>query len=343
MEHWMALAARQHGVITRAQMRRAGLTEASIRWRVGAGTLELVVNGVYRVAGATRSWEQRLAGACLWGGPGTCASHRAAGALWGFEGFGPGQVEISTLKQNRARLPFKVHRTQVDPAMVTTKLGIPVTNAFRTVLDLVNVVDEHRANQLLDEALRKGLVSMEALWRFVRRESRRGPPEAPLKAPDKRRGVGKLRRLLEQRDPGYRPSASEFQAAVRALLVGAGLTFVEECAVTDREGRFVARVDFLLDDAPVVIEADGRATHSSRLDWEHDLERRNGITAQGLAVIHVTRDRLRNHPDELLAEIFETRQRQLRRRGVAGPWPASPGARVRGRPPSGGPGCPCPS
>jgi hypothetical protein len=155
----MALAARQHGVITRAQMRRAGLTEASIRWRVGAGTLELVVNGVYRVAGATRSWEQRLAGACLWGGPGTCASHRAAGALWGFEGFGPGPVEISTLKQNRARLPFKVHRTRVDPAMVTRKLGIPVTNAFRTVLDLVNVVDEHRANQLLDEALRKGLVS----------------------------------------------------------------------------------------------------------------------------------------------------------------------------------------
>src|SRR2546429_8545758 len=100
---------------------------------------------------------------------------------------------------------------------------------------------------------------MEALWRFVGRESRPGPPEAPLKAPDKGpeaplkapdkgpeaplkapdkgpeaplkapdkgpeaplkapdkgRGVGKLRRLLEERDPGYRPSASEFQAAVR--------------------------------------------------------------------------------------------------------------------------------
>ena len=179
---------------------------------------------------------------------------------------------------------------------------------------------------------------MEALWRFVRRESGPGPPEAPLKAPDKGRGVGKLRRLLEQRDPAYRPSASEFQAAVRALLVGAGLTFVEEYVVTDREGRFVARVDFLLDDAPVVIEADGRATHSSRLDWEHDLERRNGITAQGLAVIHATKDRVWNQPDELLAEIFE-----VRRRGVAGPWPASRAARVRGRPPSGGPGCPCPS
>src|SRR5438270_7765537 len=37
------------------------------------------------------------------------------------------------------------------------------------------------------------------------------------------------------------------------------------------------------------------------------------------------------------------RQRQLRQRGVAGPWPASRGAPARARPPSGGPGCPCPS
>jgi hypothetical protein len=332
MEHWTALAARQHGVITRAQLRRTGITDDSIRWKVSAGSLELVVTGVYRVGGAARTWEQHLAGACLWGGPDACASHRSAGALWGFQGFGPGLVEISTPKQNRARLPFKVHRTKVDPPFVTRKLGIPVTNAFRTVLDLVNVVDEQRANQLLDEALRKGLVSMEALWRFVRRESRQG-----------RGGIGKLRRLLEQRDPGYQPSASEFQAEVRALLAGAGLSFVEEFVVTDCEGNFVARVDFLLVDAPVVVEAEGRATHSSKLDWEHDLVRRNGITAQGLAVIHATKDRVRNHPDELLAEIFETRDGQVRRRGAGGPWPASPGARARWRLRSGGPGSRCPS
>lgn len=241
-------------------------------------------------------------------------------------------MEISTPKQNRARLPFKVHRTKVDAAFVTTKLGIPVTNAFRTVQDLVHVVDENRASQLLDEALRKGLVSMEALWRIVNREAKPG-----------RRGVRVLRRLLKERDPGYQPSASEFQAEVGRLLIRAGLSFVEEFAVTDSEGNFVARVDFLLDDAPVVIEAEGRATHSSKLDWEHDLVRRNGITAQGLVVIHATKDRVRNHPDELLAEIFETRERQLRLRGAAGPWPASPGARARGRPPSGGPGSRCPS
>jgi len=52
------------------------------------------------------------------------------------------------------------------------------------------------------------------------RTNRYKGPEARLKAPDKGRGVGKLRRLLEQRDPAYRPSASEFQAAVRKEFPG---------------------------------------------------------------------------------------------------------------------------
>ena len=62
------------------------------------------------------------------------------------------------------------------------------------------------------------------------------------------------------------------------------------------------------------LRSDGRATHSSKLDWEHDLDRRNGITAQGFVVIHATRNKVRNHPDKLLAEIFQARERHLRRR-----------------------------
>jgi hypothetical protein len=39
------------------------------------------------------------------------------------------------------------------------------TNPFRTLQDVVTVVDEHHGNQLFDELLRKGLVSMESLLR----------------------------------------------------------------------------------------------------------------------------------------------------------------------------------
>lgn len=306
MERWREVASRQWGAVGRDQLRVAGLSDDAI-WRLIKEELLIeVLPRVYRVAGTAEHWNQSLMAACLWGGDAAVASHRSAAALWSFEGFrgeNNGPLEITSPKQKCFPGRFRLYRAEVAPVFATRKLGIPVTNAFRTVRDLVFVLDEERANQLLDEALRKGLVSMEALWRMVRLEA--GPG---------RRGVGVLRRLLEERDPDYQPSASRFQAEVRALLTRAGLTFVEEFVVTDSEGNFVARVDFLLDDAPVVVEADGRATHSSKLDWEHDLARRNGITAQGLAVIHATKDRVRNHPDELLAEIFQARERHVRRR-----------------------------
>jgi len=63
--------------------------------------------------------------------------------------------------------------------------------------------------------------------------------------------------------------------------------------------------------SPVVVESDGRANHSSKLDWQHDLDRRNLLTALGLGVIHATWDKVTNRPESFLAEVAEA---QLRRR-----------------------------
>ena len=303
MESWEGLTARQYGLIARTQLRCSGFTDGAIQWKVQAGALDEMLPGVFRLRGTPRTWEQRIMAACLWGGPHACASHKSAAALWMFDGFDPGPVEISALKQNRTQLAFKVHRTLVGPALTTRKRGIPVTNAFRTLRDVLTVVGEDRGNQLFDEALRKGLVSMASLQETLHREAGSG-----------HRGVGVLRRLVEQRSPGYQPSASELQAATRRLFVAAGIQFVEEFEVIDDDGRFVARVDFKLLGSPVVIEADGRANHSSKLDWQHDLDRRNALTAQGLGVIHVTWDRVTNRPDEFLAEVARAEASHVRPR-----------------------------
>jgi very-short-patch-repair endonuclease len=37
--------------------------------------------------------------------------------------------------------------------------------------------------------------------------------------------------------------------------------------------------------------------------WEADLRRRNGLTASGLRVLHVTHERMRNDPSGLAEEI----------------------------------------
>ena len=158
---------------------------------------------------------------------------------------------------------------------MTPKRGIPVTNAARSLLDLCACVREERMQQVIDDAMRKGLVSLELLRRTVTTSSAC-------------KGVRVLRRLVNDRDPDYQPSASELQAATRRLLIRAGIAFVEEFVVTDDDGNVVARVDFKLVDAPVVVESDGRANHSSKLDWQHDLDRRNLLTVLGLGVIHTS-------------------------------------------------------
>ena len=65
---------------------------------------------------------------------------------------------------------------------------------------------------------------------------------------------------------------------------------------------------------PVVVESDGRANHSSKFDWQHDLDRRNLLTAQGLGVIHVTWDKVTNRPDEFLAEVAKAEATYIVRR-----------------------------
>jgi hypothetical protein len=300
VERWSEIAARQWGVVRRDQL---GLSNDTI-WRlIKDQALIEVLPCVYRVAGTAPTWHQALMAACLWGGDAAVASHRSAAALWSLDGFPEGPLEITTSKQKHFPGGFRVHRAVVDPPFTTRRAGVPVTNAFRTLRDVVAVIDEQRANQVV-EALRKGLVSMESLRRFVNREKKSG-----------RRGVGVLRRLVEQREPGYQPSASELQASVRRLLVAAGLDAVEEYVVTDAGGNFIARADFRLFGEWVLVEVEGRANHSSKVDWQHDLDRRNALTAEGWAVIHATADGVRNRPQEFLAEVHRTRASQARLRG----------------------------
>ena|SRR5437870_1309845 len=217
MEGWRDLAAQQYGLVERSQLLALGLTDDAVWRRARADVWEEVLPGVYRVAGARRSWQQDLLAACLWAGPHGVASHRAAAGLWRLEGFGEGPLEISAPKRHRtARTALIVHRSVSDPRFVTDAQGIPVTNPSRTLMDLAGVVGAEPLERALDYALRREMTSVRQLrWGI-----------AQLLGPG-RRGVGVLRRLLDEREPGSVPSVTDFQGRVRKLLAGAGLEAVE--------------------------------------------------------------------------------------------------------------------
>src|SRR5512134_515317 len=81
------LAAKQHGLVTRAQAMAAGLSRMAIQHRLASGNWHPVARGVYRLSGAVESPELRAMAAVLAAGDGAAVSHRSAAALHSLPGF----------------------------------------------------------------------------------------------------------------------------------------------------------------------------------------------------------------------------------------------------------------
>ena len=101
------MARKQHGLVVRGQLLSSGIDANGVKRLLRRGVLEEALPKVYRLPGAPRTWLQSLMAACLWGGKGAVASHRAAAALWGLEGFDEGPLEITTTKKNQLSARFR--------------------------------------------------------------------------------------------------------------------------------------------------------------------------------------------------------------------------------------------
>jgi very-short-patch-repair endonuclease len=76
------IAARQHGVVTTAQLRAAGLDKSAVARRVAAGRLHRMHRGVYAVGHRGLTRRGQFKAAILACGEGTVLSHRSAAELW---------------------------------------------------------------------------------------------------------------------------------------------------------------------------------------------------------------------------------------------------------------------
>lgn len=274
------LAARQHGVISRAQARAAGLSDSAIARATSAGRLERVHRNVYRMAGSPTTTHQRLMAACLWAGEGAYVSHRSAAAMRELPGVHPTGVDISLPRGHPRSVPpgIIVHRPRrVERGDLTRLAGIPISDPARTLIDIAATEDPETLEVALDDALRRGLVSLPRL----RRRLSRMPPRG-------RGGMGLLRRLVADRSPATVLPESPLETRLIRLLRAAKLPPpVRQHQIRER-GRLIARLDLAYPEARLAIEADGYRYHSGRIAFEGDLARRNALQALGWRVLHVT-------------------------------------------------------
>lgn len=148
------IAARQHGVVTTAQLVAAGLSPAAISKRTKAGRLHRVHRGVYSVGYAASTREAEWMAAVLACGPDAALSHRSAAELWGLLRPAEGPVEVTVPSQNgRRQRGFVVHRCAALPRNARTIRNlIPVTTPWRTIEDLERAVSPHLHRRAIREA-----------------------------------------------------------------------------------------------------------------------------------------------------------------------------------------------
>ena len=255
-----AIAARQHSLITIAQLHALGISDAAITGRVARGALFRRYRGVYIVGQPTLSPEGEWLAAVLAAGPGAALSHRPAGKLHGISRFHPPRIAVVSVQQRRPK-GVEVHRVRgLDPRDVTTHRGIPVTTVHRTLVDLADDLTPHQLANVIHEAAYRG--------RFVEAAVRDSMGRV-----FGRRKLGVLERAIELHHAG---SAGTKSAGEDAFLT---LGYPEPLVTTDLHGY---EVDFHWPEHRLVVEIDGGG-HSAR----HDAGRDRVLHANGYSVLRL--------------------------------------------------------
>ncbi|MFN2594464.1 MAG: DUF559 domain-containing protein [Actinomycetota bacterium] len=269
------LATAQLGVASRAQIIQLGFSEGAIDRRLQRESWVFIYPGVYVVAGSEPTWKQRLLGAQIWAGEGTCVSHRSAAILWEIFDQSRSIVEITTTGRVRREGVVAHHRHFAPPSARRGPLRI--TTPTTTIVDLASVVEPKTLESALYSALRQRLTAIPILHDHIK-ELGRGY-----------RGVSALRRVLGEAQGLRGIPESELETKFLDFLRHFNLPMPEsQYIVSDGEGRFIARVDFAYPELKLAVEVDGYRFHSDRDDWTRDRTRLSNLIVVGWRVLHVT-------------------------------------------------------
>jgi hypothetical protein len=288
-------AGRTHGVVTRAELVAAGVSQDQIDWSLAIGELVAVHPGVYRCAASTRTWHQRVLEAVRAGGHGTLASHRTAAALWDLDGSTRGVPEIVTPRHLRSwALDLgRCHESKdLRLAQPTEREAIPCTGLPRTLVDLGAVLPIERVQQAVDDAVRRRLCSWDDLLHVLALHSRQG-----------RNGVGVLRAILEECYGTELPD-SHFNRLVERLLLAHGLPRPTlEHVVRDASGVEIGRLDLAFTPHLVGLELDSRRYHLNANAFEYDRQRQNRLELAGWMILRYTWRQYTHAAPRLVSEV----------------------------------------
>ena len=275
-------------VVSRAEARARGLTEAEIDRRLRDGSWRALRRGVYATGaegvGAAVSAAVRALGGDV------VVSHESAAELLGIPLLtAPDTVSVTRAAGSTRRLSrLRVHVAALPEDHIRSLGRLRVTTPARTVVDLARRLPHPAALVAADGALHLGLTSPDDLTRVLVRCST---------WPGIRRAA-RVVRLADGR------AESPLETLCRDLFARQGLPApILQGVVADRSTGWHARVDFLWPESWTVVEADGRVKYGEPADLWREKLRQERIEELGYLVRRVTWSQVTRQPEATVARI----------------------------------------
>lgn len=274
-------------MVSRHQLRAAGLGRGAIDHRRRTGWLHDLHRGVYGVGHRPVSREGWWIAAVLAYGDRAALSHASALALWELRPSAATRIDVAVRTANglARRDGIRIHCCAAMAAdEVTVHRSIAVTTVARSLLDGAATLAHAGIARAVERADVLELFDLAKVERVLARH--RTHP-----------GAARLAAVLElYRDD--EPTRSELEARFIALCHADGLPRpLVNRTICGHE------VDFLWPEQRLVVEVDGRATHLTRAGFERDRARDATLVVAGLRVVRFTHRRLRDEPRAVAATL----------------------------------------
>jgi very-short-patch-repair endonuclease len=251
------------------------------------------------IAGVPPSWRQRVRIASIAAGEQVVVSHASAARLYEVEmpksvhrrwRRDDAFIEVSARLARHVRLRgVRGHRTGTwEDGDVTERGGMPITSPLRTIIDLSSRLGVEGTGRLVDNMLRKKLISMRELRERVQRLR-----------PAPGRSVRVLRAVVAGRSDDFDAGDSNLESRLRRIIAARGFPSPAGQHWV-RDGSFAVRLDFAYPAVKLYVEGDSFGFHRFASDLDRDARKRNGLVQRGWTGVHFT---WRMSDEEIEAEL----------------------------------------
>jgi very-short-patch-repair endonuclease len=252
----LAVAARQHGIVTNQQLCEQGFTRDRTARLVASGVLVRVIDGAYLVASHTEDELTRCVAVSL-ARPGLAVSGPTAARLWGFRRVSKDRIVHVTAKPHSqpARATWiRTYRTALIGSIdiVHRPDEVRLTSTARTVVDMVRYASPSAVVSMIEQGLDRDWFDEDALRSAAERTCTPGRPFAR-----------QFMSLLDARLGGG-PAGSDWEAIVGERLRGRGITGLVRQHPLTVPGYGRLRFDLAIPERRWALEIDAHPEHYSQ-------------------------------------------------------------------------------